>query len=60
VPRRKLGRPRVDVVLSATGLYRDHFPERDETTGQGGAAGRPASEADNPLAANSQRIAATC
>jgi cobaltochelatase CobN len=26
VPREQLGRPRVDVVLSATGLYRDHFP----------------------------------
>jgi cobaltochelatase CobN len=26
VPRKALGRERVDVVLSATGLYRDHFP----------------------------------
>ncbi|HZY20738.1 MAG TPA: cobaltochelatase subunit CobN [Ramlibacter sp.] len=26
VPRATLGRPRIDVVLSATGLYRDHFP----------------------------------
>jgi cobaltochelatase CobN len=26
IPREQLGRPRVDVVLSATGLYRDHFP----------------------------------
>ncbi|ENO85151.1 cobaltochelatase subunit CobN [Thauera linaloolentis] len=26
IPRAELGRPRVDVVLSATGLYRDHFP----------------------------------
>lgn len=26
IPASELGRPRVDVVLSATGLYRDHFP----------------------------------
>ena len=26
IPRAELGRPRVDVVVSATGLYRDHFP----------------------------------
>lgn len=26
IPAVELGRPRVDVVLSATGLYRDHFP----------------------------------
>ncbi|HRP97833.1 MAG TPA: cobaltochelatase subunit CobN [Rhodocyclaceae bacterium] len=26
IPREELGRPRVDVVVSATGLYRDHFP----------------------------------
>ncbi len=26
IPRDELGRPRIDVVLSATGLYRDHFP----------------------------------
>ncbi|WP_006788193.1 cobaltochelatase subunit CobN [Thiorhodospira sibirica] len=26
IPLETLGRPRVDVVISATGLYRDHFP----------------------------------
>ena len=26
IPREELGRARVDVVVSATGLYRDHFP----------------------------------
>lgn len=26
ISRSELGRPRVDVVVSATGLYRDHFP----------------------------------
>lgn len=26
IPAKELKRPRVDVVLSATGLYRDHFP----------------------------------
>lgn len=26
IPRQELNRPRIDVVISATGLYRDHFP----------------------------------
>jgi len=57
IPRAELGRPRVDVVLSATGLYRDHFPNVMKQLAE---AARLASEArdepDNPVAANAQRI----
>ncbi|HEY1130975.1 MAG TPA: cobaltochelatase subunit CobN, partial [Roseateles sp.] len=58
IPRAQLGRPRVDIVLSATGLYRDHFPN---VMRQLAKAVRLAAEAkgerDNPVAANAQRIA---
>ena len=60
VPREQLGRPRVDVVLSATGLYRDHFPNvmRQLAKAVTLAAGAH-DEPDNAVAANSARIAAT-
>lgn len=58
IPREQLGRPRVDIVLSATGLYRDHFPNVMRQLAKAAklaAEGR--GEADNPVAANAQRIA---
>jgi len=59
VPRAKLGRPRVDVVLSATGLYRDHFPNVMKQLAKAAKlAAEAGDEADNPVAANAQRIAA--
>ncbi len=58
VPRQELGRPRVDVVLSATGLYRDHFPNVMKQLAQAVLlASRAQGESDNPVAANSARIA---
>jgi len=58
VSREQLGRPRVDVVLSATGLYRDHFPNVMQQLARAVLlASRAGDEADNPVAANSQRIA---
>lgn len=60
VDRQQLGRPRVDVVLSATGLYRDHFPNTMKLLAK---AVQLAAEADdgaagaNPVAVNSRRIA---
>ncbi|MBS0390736.1 MAG: cobaltochelatase subunit CobN [Proteobacteria bacterium] len=58
VPRERLGRARVDVVLSATGLYRDHFPNVMKQLAQAVLlASRARDEADNPIAANSRRIA---
>lgn len=58
IPRSALGRPRVDVVLSATGLYRDHFPNVMKQLAEGARlASEAADEVDNPVAANAQRIA---
>ena len=57
VPRETLGRPRVDVVLSATGLYRDHFPNVMKQLAQAALLAARANEADNPVAANARRIA---
>ncbi|GAO27174.1 cobaltochelatase [Alicycliphilus sp. B1] len=41
VERERLGRARVDVVLSATGLYRDHFPNVMQQLAARRAAGVP-------------------
>ena len=57
VPRGQLGRPRVDVVLSATGLYRDHFPNVMKQLAKAAKLASEAQEADNPLAENTRRIA---
>jgi cobaltochelatase CobN len=58
VPGEALGRPRVDVVLSATGLYRDHFPNAMKQLARAAQLAAEATEAGNPVAANSRRIAA--
>ncbi|MBP6901427.1 MAG: cobaltochelatase subunit CobN [Burkholderiaceae bacterium] len=58
IPREQLGRPRVDVVLSATGLYRDHFPNVMRQLARAAElAAAAVDEADNPVAANARRIA---
>lgn len=62
VPRAALGRPRVDVVLSATGLYRDHFPnvmKQLARAAQLAAQVEGESAEDNPIAENSRLIATT-
>ena len=57
VPRAQLGRARVDVVLSATGLYRDHFPNVIKLLARAVQLAADATdEHDNPVARNSQRI----
>jgi len=56
VPRDKLGRPRVDIVLSATGLYRDHFPNTMKQLAKAAKLAAEAQESDNPVAENSRRI----
>jgi cobaltochelatase CobN len=58
VPREQLQRPRVDVVLSATGLYRDHFPNAMKQLAKAVELAARAAEADNPMYANSLAIAA--
>ncbi|MBL8671285.1 MAG: cobaltochelatase subunit CobN [Alphaproteobacteria bacterium] len=58
VPRAELDRPRVDTVLSLTGLYRDNLPELLALLQ--GAVNKVAAleESDNPLVANISRTAA--
>ncbi len=59
VPRATLGRPRVDVVLSATGLYRDHFPNAMAQLARAVQLAAEASdEADNAVAIHTRRIEA--
>ncbi|RZI42575.1 cobaltochelatase subunit CobN [Herbaspirillum sp. HC18] len=58
VPRKQLGRPRVDVVLSATGLYRDHFPNTMRQLARAAKLAAEADETDNPVAAHTCEIAA--
>ena len=59
LPRASMQRPRVDVVLSATGLYRDHFPNAMKQLAKAVELAARANEADNPVHANSLRIAAS-
>jgi cobaltochelatase CobN len=58
VPREALGRARVDAVISATGLYRDHFPNAMKLLARAVALAARADEADNPVAANSRAVTA--
>jgi cobaltochelatase CobN len=56
--RAALGRPRVDVVLSATGLYRDHFPNTLKLLAKAAQLVATQNEADNPAWAFSQQLRA--
>lgn len=47
IPREQLQRPRVDVVMSATGLYRDHFPNVMQHLTAAAAAVAELDEPDN-------------
>ncbi len=59
VSRKELARPRIDVVLSATGLYRDHFPNVMKQLARAAQlASQAVEEDDNVIAANSRRISA--
>lgn len=56
VPREDLGRPRVDTVLSITGLYRDNLPELAALLQGAVDTVATLDEPDNPLAAASRRV----
>lgn len=58
LPRETLGRARVDVVLSATGLYRDHFPNVMKHLARAAQLAAQADEADNPVAAHTRALTA--
>jgi cobaltochelatase CobN len=56
IPREALGRPRIDVVLSATGLYRDHFPNVMRWLAEGVVLASQADEADNVVRLTSVKL----
>jgi Cobalamin biosynthesis protein CobN and related Mg-chelatases len=58
IPASELGRPRVDVVLSATGLYRDAFPNVMQRLANAIKQVAELKEAGNSLWDNSQTIKA--
>lgn len=57
IPGEELGRPRIDVVLSATGLYRDHFPNVMRWLAQGVVLASKADEPGNAVRSNTARLA---
>ncbi len=58
IPAHELKRPRVDVVLSVTGLYRDQFPNVMEKLAKAAAEVAQLDEADNQLYQNTQTLLA--
>lgn len=59
IPAAELGRPRSDVVVQVTGVYRDQFDSFMRLLDEAMQRLAALDEADNPLAANNRRIAAT-
>lgn len=49
IPREELGRPRIDVVLQASGLYRDAFAGTLELMAKAAVLAAEQPEADNPV-----------
>ena len=56
IPAAELSRPRIDAVISATGLYRDQFPNVMHWLAQAADQASTLGEPDNVIAANSRRI----
>jgi len=59
IPAAELGRPRVDAVISATGLYRDHFPQVMKMLADAAKKAGELDEPGNAVAANTRAIEAT-
>ncbi|MGO1719827.1 MAG: cobaltochelatase subunit CobN, partial [Luteimonas sp.] len=59
IPAGELGRPRIDVVLSATGLYRDQFPAVMQRLNEALALAEAAEDGDgNPIARHTAAVRA--
>jgi cobaltochelatase CobN len=56
IPSAQLGRPRVDVLFSTTGLYRDNFPMLAELFSKAVELAYYSPEPDNPIRINSDKI----
>lgn len=57
IPRAELGRPRVDVVATTSGVYRDHFQDKVELITEAVRLAATSPEADNPVAAATRETA---
>jgi len=57
-PRAALGRPRVDVLVTTSGTYRDHFGDKLGLVSRAVALASAAGEPDNPIRAETQARAA--
>lgn len=51
IPREELGRPRVDVMATTSGVYRDHFQDKVALMADAVALAASSPEPDNPVAA---------
>ena len=58
IPAAELGRPRIDVVLSATGLYRDQFATLMQRMNEAVALAAAAENGDNPIARHTAGVRA--
>ncbi len=58
IPREELGRPRVDVIMHGTSLYRDTFPILVELFDQAVELAANSPEADNPIRENIDKLTA--
>jgi cobaltochelatase CobN len=56
IPREELGRPRVDILMSSTGLYRDVFPMLFELIDEAVQLAAKSPEADNPVRRHSEEL----
>jgi len=52
IPREELGRPRVDVLVTTSGTYRDHYQDKVDLITQATALAAASPEDDNPVAKN--------
>ncbi len=55
IPREELGRPRVDVLLTISGVYRDHYLDKVELVSEAVRLAASSPEPDNPVAARTAR-----
>jgi len=49
IPREELGRPRIDVLATTSGVYRDQFQDKAELIAQAVALAAASEESDNPV-----------
>jgi cobaltochelatase CobN len=54
IPREELHRPRIDVLVTTSGLYRDHYKSKIDLIQQAVLLAQSSSEADNPVRKNSE------